>query len=117
MIARHAFALVFVAGTSIAPFQCASEPEPQLAKEETPGEALKGLADEFAKSGDDEARIRTLKYIVERYPRSKYAEEAKTELKELGVEFEAPAASASAAAASASAAASVSAAASTSAAP
>ena len=77
---------------STAPFQCGSETPPTSGeREDTPGEALKRLADEFGKAGDREARIRTLKFLVERYPRSNRAKEAEVELAELGA---APSASA-----------------------
>lgn len=87
----HSFFLIATLSTwSLAPFQCASEPAADLAREETPGHALKGLADEFDRAGDKEARIRTLQYLVERYPRSKFAEEARAELEEMGVPVQAP---------------------------
>lgn len=89
-----------LAGSSLAPFQCASEPPADVAREETPGHALKGLADEFEKAGDKDARIRTLQYLVERYPRSKFAEEARVELEEMGVAVQAPAVTSSSASAS-----------------
>jgi hypothetical protein len=89
--------LVLSAGllfASVAPFQCGSDtPPPSGEREDTPGEALKRLADEFGKAGDKEARIRTLEFLVERYPRSNRAKEAEVELAELGA---APSASASA---------------------
>jgi hypothetical protein len=70
---------------SVAPFQCGSDAPPTSGeREDTPGEALKRLADEFGKSGDKEARIRTLKFLIERYPRSHFAKEAEVELGELG---------------------------------
>ena len=78
-----------------APFQCGSDtPPPSGEREDTPGEALKRLADEFGKAGDREARVRTLKFLIERYPRSNHAKEAEVELAELGVV--APSASAAA---------------------
>jgi hypothetical protein len=90
---------------SVAPFQCGSDAPPTSGeREDTPGEALKRLADEFGKSGDKQARIRTLQFLVERYPRSNRAKEAEVELAELGVA--APSASAAAPSASVSSAAS-----------
>ena len=55
-------------------------------RNDSPGEALYLLAGEFAKADDKEARVRTLKYIVERYPRSRFATSARADLKELGIE-------------------------------
>jgi hypothetical protein len=70
---------------SVAPFQCGSEPPPVSGeREDTPGEALKRLADELGKSGDREGRKKTLKFLIERYPRSREAKEAEVELAELG---------------------------------
>ncbi|MBK6516182.1 MAG: hypothetical protein IPG04_19295 [Polyangiaceae bacterium] len=106
--ARAAMLAAVLVGSTSAPFQCASEPDPNRTREETPGQALKGLADEFGKAGDREAKVRTLQYLVERYPRSKYAEEAKVELQELGIAI--PAAASAGASASSPAAPSASAA-------
>jgi hypothetical protein len=93
--------LVLSAGllfASVAPFQCGSDtPPPSGEREDTPGEALKRLADELGKSGDREGRIKTLKFLIERYPRSREAKAAEVELAELG--SAAPSASASASAA------------------
>lgn len=103
MIGARAALLASILSASVAPFQCASEPDPNRTTEETPGVALKGLADEFGRAGDKEAQIKTLAFLVERYPRSKYAEGAKIELQELGVDVEALLAKPAAASASASA--------------
>ncbi|MFO0556047.1 MAG: hypothetical protein U0271_47150 [Polyangiaceae bacterium] len=81
------FTLLFAAG-SVAPFQCASEPPANRVREETPGEALYALADDFGRAGDRDAQIRTLAFIVQRYPRSHYAEDAKVTLGELGLSAE-----------------------------
>ena len=102
-------ALLLVVSSSVAPFQCASEPDPNRVREETPGEALKKLADEFGEAGDQEARVKTLRFLVERYPRSKCAEEAKVELGELGIDVEAEVSASASASARASASASASA--------
>ncbi len=77
--------LVFVAALAVAPFQCPSAPDPDKRREETPGEALHDLANEFGKAGDREAQIRTLKYLIEKYPRSRHAVEAHQELEAMGV--------------------------------
>lgn len=60
-----------------APFQCASEPDPDRRIADTPSEALWDLAEEFREAGDDEARATTLRRIVERYPDSAEAEMAR----------------------------------------
>lgn len=89
LLVRAPAVALALAALATAPFQCASEPKPSLAREENPAEALHGLADEFDRAGDREGRVRTLLYLAERYPRSKFAEQAKVELKELGVDFDA----------------------------
>jgi hypothetical protein len=70
---------------AVAPFQCPSKPDPTHVREDTPGEALYDLATQFGKSGDRDGRVRTLQYLVERYPRSRFAFRARDDLKELGV--------------------------------
>ena len=42
------------------------------------------LADRFAKKGDTKGRAETLRFLVERYPSSRFAEAAKIDLAELG---------------------------------
>lgn len=70
---------------AVAPFQCPHAPDPKEVREDTPGEALYGLAHQFADAGDKDAEIKTLEYIADRYPRSHYAATAREELKQLGV--------------------------------
>jgi len=69
-----------------APLQCAKEPEHQNREYETPAEALYGLAQTFAKRGDDKAWRETLEYLVERYPNDRYAKDAKKDLAAAGAE-------------------------------
>ena len=76
MIARFVLALLL----TTAPFQCASEPDPNRRIEDSPSEALWGLAEDFREAGDTEARERTLRRIVERYPDSAEAEMARMAL-------------------------------------
>jgi hypothetical protein len=42
------------------------------------------LAAEFDKDGDSEARLRTLRFVCARYPKSRFAAEADVALSELG---------------------------------
>lgn len=89
MMALRVVALsIFCASASLAPFQCARDPDPSRAREESPGEALYGLAMRFRENGDREAERATLRYIVERYPASRFAARAKDDL---GTEGAAPA--------------------------
>ncbi|HVW28594.1 MAG TPA: hypothetical protein VHC69_24685 [Polyangiaceae bacterium] len=63
-----------------APLQCSRDPGPELGREETPPEALYGLATRFKAKGDVPAYRDTLSYLVERYPSSRFAVMAKDEL-------------------------------------
>ncbi len=65
-----------------APFQCSHDPDPRNALEETPGEALYKLAQEFHGQGDDKAYRETLGYLIRHYPSSRFAVMAKDELGE-----------------------------------
>ena len=69
---------------ALAPFQCASDPDPSKAREETPGEALYGLSKQFHKQGNEQGREETLRYLVARYPKSRFAVMAKEELEQMG---------------------------------
>ena len=63
-----------------APLQCRAEPDPALRIEDTPEEALYALAVRFRSEGDVAAWRRTLEYLAERYPNSRYAVRAKDDL-------------------------------------
>ena len=65
-----------------APLQCASDPEPELRRYETPGEALYELATQFKAKGDEKAWRTTLEYLIARYPNSRHAEMARSDLAE-----------------------------------
>lgn len=72
-------ALVLLFGLS-APLQCGSEPDSSLAVEETPAEALYGLAQRFRSDGERRAWRRTLEHLQARYPNSRFSVMAKEEL-------------------------------------
>ena len=63
-----------------APFQCGRGPDPGLRQEETAGDALWALGEDFADAGDDHAAKRTYRFLVERYPSSRYAPAAQEKL-------------------------------------
>jgi len=65
-----------------APFQCASKAPPEQRMEEEPAEALYALAERFRAAGDAKARAETLRFIVERFPASRFALSAKADLAE-----------------------------------
>lgn len=74
-----ALALVALAASQ-APMQCASEPAHEERRWETPGEALYALAQQFRARGDEAAWRATLEYLVAKYPSSREARRARTEL-------------------------------------
>ncbi len=63
-----------------APMQCRGEPDFDKRREETPAEALYGLAEQFKAQGNPSAQRETLEYLVARYPSSRFAEMARTDL-------------------------------------
>lgn len=66
----------------LAPFQCASDPDPSRRLEDTPAEALWSLAERFRAQGDEDARRVALAELVERYPTSAEAQRARLVLEE-----------------------------------
>jgi outer membrane protein assembly factor BamD (BamD/ComL family) len=63
-----------------APLQCAREPDPSQRLEDTAGDALWNLAQDFRTKGNAQAADATLRYLVEKYPSSRYAPAAREEL-------------------------------------
>jgi outer membrane protein assembly factor BamD (BamD/ComL family) len=63
-----------------APLQCASETPPSEKTYETPAQALYGLAQQFKAKGNEESWRTTLEYLVARYPNSRYAGMARSDL-------------------------------------
>ena len=82
VMARIAVLVLAAALTGSAPFQCSSQPDPDNALEETPGEALYRLAEQFRKDGDTKAWRTTLRYLVAQYPSSRFAERARADLEQ-----------------------------------
>ena len=78
---HKAFALMLTLLAGHAPLQCGwRKPPPEAERTETAGEALWNLAERFGAEGDAPARERTLRYLVERYPSSRFAKRAADEL-------------------------------------
>jgi hypothetical protein len=73
-----ASALVAALGT--APMQCRREPEPELRREDSAGDAIYALAEDFRQKGDEPAAERTLRFLVERYPSNRHVPAARAEL-------------------------------------
>lgn len=81
MSVRAALALML----ALAPLQCPSRRPPDLAREETPGEALWALSERFAAAGDVASQRETLRFLLERYPSSRFAQRARDALGDAGV--------------------------------
>ncbi|KYF79527.1 hypothetical protein BE20_49080 [Sorangium cellulosum] len=76
--------LVIFAAVARAPYQCASDVDPDHRQYEDPSEALYGLAERFKANGDRRAQADTLRFLVERYPSSRFARMARQDLEALG---------------------------------
>jgi len=77
MIAR---ALCAAFALSLAPIQCGHTADAELREDETPGDALWQLAQRFHAAHDEAAARRTLEFLVERYPASRWVPAARDEL-------------------------------------
>jgi TolA-binding protein len=63
-----------------APLQCGSGSESGLPHEDSAGDALYALAQDFRAKGNEDAAKSTLRYLVEHYPSNRHAPEARAEL-------------------------------------
>ena len=63
-----------------APLQCGGGGDPNLRREDSAGDALYALAQDFHAKGNDAAARDTLRYLVEHYPSNRHAEAARAEL-------------------------------------
>ncbi len=59
--------------------QCAREPAERI-REDSPGDALYGLAEDFRAKGNEEALMQTLRFLVEKYPSNRHVPAARAEL-------------------------------------
>lgn len=80
MIGRLTFAGLVVASLGGAPLQCGSGPDPGTRLEDTAGDALWSLAQDFRAKGNEQAARDTLRYLVEHYPSNRHVPAAKAEL-------------------------------------
>src|SRR5262245_57750904 len=62
---------------AFAPLQCPTPQHPATAREEGPADALWALANQFGTENNAQARDRTLRFLIDRYPNSRYAERAR----------------------------------------
>jgi hypothetical protein len=65
---------------ALAPMQCQGSEDPSLQRTENPGEALYDLAQEFRAKGQSKAYEDTLRFLIARYPSSRRAVTARSEL-------------------------------------
>jgi hypothetical protein len=72
--------LASVSSFANAPIQCGHETDPALRKDESPGDALWDLAEKFHEAHDEAASEKTLAYLVDRYPSSRWAPAARERL-------------------------------------
>ena len=75
---------LLVAAALLAPFQCARKPPPEQRMEDDAAETLYTLAEKFRTEGNQAARAETLRYLVDRYPASRFAVTAESDLAGLG---------------------------------
>ena len=78
--------LLLFASLSAAPYQCASKASPERRTEEEPAEVLYDLAEKFKAEGNARAQAETLRYLVQKFPASRFAEAAKQDLSEIRAE-------------------------------
>lgn len=76
--------LASLGSNAIAPIQCGHETDPALRQDESPGDALWDLAQRFRDAHDEEASNRTLEYLVQRYPASRWAAAARARVGDAG---------------------------------
>ncbi|RYE93869.1 MAG: hypothetical protein EOO75_03395 [Myxococcales bacterium] len=76
--------LILMLLVALAPMQCTKKYDPSTAREETAGDGLWALAEDFKAKGNDEAYASTLRFLVARYPASRRAPAARDELGRLG---------------------------------
>jgi hypothetical protein len=69
-----------LAALGSAPLQCRHEADPNLRREDSAGDALYGLAQDFRAKGDEPAARQTLRYLVEHYPSNRHAQAARADL-------------------------------------
>ena len=84
MIRAKALSAAFALTFAFAPFQCAREPDPNRRIEDEPSEVVYRLAERFKAENKADARADTLKFLIERYPTSRFAKFATQDLAEMG---------------------------------
>ena len=72
--------LAVASATLTAPLQCARNPGAELRAEDDAAEVLYTLAERFKAQGNAPARAETLRFLVSRYPESRFAQAARLDL-------------------------------------
>jgi TolA-binding protein len=67
---------------AVAPLQCTKAPDDSLRREDTAGDGLWLLAEDFKAKGDEKSYRATLRFLVTRYPSSRRSAKARTILEE-----------------------------------
>lgn len=75
--------LLLLAAAGNAPYQCASKAGPERRLEVEPAEALYDLAEKFKAEGNTKAQGETLRYLVDKFPASRFAVAAQQDLGDL----------------------------------
>ena len=65
---------------ALAPVQCTKKYDDGLRREDSAGDGLWGLAEDFRAKGDEQSAVATLRFLVKRYPNSRRAPKAKEAL-------------------------------------
>ncbi len=71
---------MLLAAALTAPIQCAKKAGPEMRMEDDPAEVLYTLAEKFKAEGNAPARTETLRFLVARYPESRFAAAARADL-------------------------------------
>jgi hypothetical protein len=77
---RFVTAGALLAALGNAPLQCGHGSDPNLRSEDSAGDALYALAQDFRAKGDEPAAKQTLRYLVEHYPSNRHVPSAREEL-------------------------------------
>ncbi len=79
---RQATSLLWLGVGASVLLACSGAKDPSLAQEETPGDALFLLAQDFRAKGNDEAAKLALRFLVQHYPSDPRAVQARAALAE-----------------------------------
>jgi hypothetical protein len=84
LLGAGALALAFSAsvGSTGAPLQCGSghDRDPEMRREDSAGDTLYNLAQDFRAKGNEQAAKDTLRYLVDHFPSNRHTPAARAEL-------------------------------------